>query len=113
LSTEYSGSQSRYQAVEKDELDKLSSLDSFLLFSNLDPLGAILTRPWDSITNKTRAYYTNKAGNIISEILRIVAPESPASLWNAIKSTDDVSKQLDDSKLGDEFLLAISESYKH
>ena len=110
-STEQSSHES-YDIDDTNEEGIVSPLDKFLQHANLQPLGSVLTRPWDTVSKKTQLHYRRKTSKIIAEILRIVAPESASSLWSAIKKDDDVMEQLEDPKLDDDFLLALAESYK-
>lgn len=105
-------SQESYNIDDINEKETVSSLDNFLQHANLQPLGSVLTRPWDTVSKKTQSHYRKKTSKIIAEILRTVAPESAASLWNAIKRSNDVMEQLEDPMLDDNFLLALAESYK-
>lgn len=71
----------------------MTSLNVFLQHCNLDPVGSVLSRPWDTLTKKTQSHYTKKASEIIAEILRVVSPESAAPLWHAVKSIDESYKE--------------------
>ena len=96
------------------DAEKRQSLDSFLLLSNLEPLRSVLTQPWAAVTQKTRAHYIKKASNAVAEVLRTVAPGSAASLWDAVKDSDEVGKQLvnGSTRTGNNLLFVISESIK-
>ncbi len=102
-STEQS-SQESYDIEDTNEKEIVSPLDNFLQHANLQPLGSVLTCPWDTVSKKTQSHYRRKTSKIIAEIFHTVVPESAASSsWNAIKRSDDVIEQLEDPKLDDDF----------
>ena len=94
--------------------DKVAALQWFVDECSIGPLGSIMKRPWSDATPKTHDCYTRKAGEIIAEVVKTVAPQSAPELWEAVRRKDEVSQILFESvRPGSDLLLAVVESYKH
>ena len=76
------------------------------------PLGSIMRRPWSDATSITHDCYTCKASEIITEVLKTVAPQSVPELLEAVRRKDEVSQFLESVRPGSDLLLAAVESYK-
>ena len=59
---------------------KVAALQWFLDECSIGPLGSIMKRPWSDATSKTHDCYTHKAGEIIAEVLKTIAPQSTLEL---------------------------------
>lgn len=92
---------------------KVAALQWFVDECSIGPLGSIMKRPWSDATPKTHDCYTRKAGEIIAEVVKTVAPQSAPELWEAVRRKDEVSQILESVRPGSDLLLAVVESYKH
>ena len=60
---------------------KVAALQWFVDECSIGPFGSIMKRPWSDPTPKTLKCYTRKAGEIIAEVVKTVAPQSAPELW--------------------------------
>ena len=97
---------------DNSDKGKVAALQWFLDECSIGPLCSIMKRPWSDATSKTHDCYTRKAGEIIAEVLKTVAPQSAPELWEAVRRKDDVSQLLESVGPGSDLLLAVVESYK-
>ena len=59
---------------------KVAALQWFLDECGIGSIGFIMKRPWSDATSKTHDCYTRKAGEIIAEVLKTIAPQSAPEL---------------------------------
>lgn len=69
------------------------TLNTLLNQCQIQPLGRPWT-DWDRVNEKTRKRYTQRSGEIVSTVLRIICPVNAPKIWNALQSSSMVNQQL-------------------
>ena len=90
---------------------KVAALQWFMDECSIGPVGSIMKHPWSDATSKIHDCYTRKTSEIITEVLKTVAPQSAPELLEAVRRKDKVSKILESAHPGSDPLLAVVESY--
>lgn len=93
-------------------------LNNFLLSCGVDPVPTSKNSLKD-MSERTRRRYVQKGGEVVSAVLEVIAQDEAGTLWNLIRSSGTVGKQLgeDDREevsvtQGDKrYLVALSEAY--
>ena len=69
------------------------TLNTLLNQCQIQPLGRPWT-DWERVNEKTRKRYTQRSGEIVSTVLRVIRPVNAPKIWNALQSSNIVNQQL-------------------
>ena len=90
------------------------TLNALLNQCQIQPLGRPWT-DWDKVNERTRKRYTQRSGEIVTTVLRVISPVNAPKIWNALQSSSMVNQQLDAHQpfLPSEraYLQAMAEAY--
>ena len=85
---------------------------------DVSPIRSQLHTPWERASERTKRYYTRKAGQGVAEVVKDIAPAETGPLYRALCSSDVLRKQLSSDKDSegdpvDETLMeALAECYR-
>ena len=89
------------------------TLNEFLLASGKEAIGQS-KKPFSQLSSRTRSAHVSKAKDAIVAVLDVSAPRDPSGLWEAVKASHLVEKELGIAETGDHmFLEALAEAYEN
>ena len=73
-------------------------------------------KSWDQLSTRTKTVRISKAKDAVVASLEVIAPRNPASLWQALKSSQSVEAALcitDQTSADHKYLEALAETYQN
>lgn len=69
------------------------TLNALLNQCQIQPLRRSWT-DWDKVNERTRKHYTQRSGEIVSIVIKVISPANAPKIWNALQSSSMVNQQL-------------------
>ena len=103
--------------VKNPQNSTLETLNKYLVSRDVSPVRSQLHIQWERASERTKRYYTRKAGQGVAAVVKDIAPNETGPLYRTLCSSDALHKQLssdEDSEADvDETLMeALGECYQ-
>lgn len=79
-------------SAQSDQRKPADALNAYLHSRDVSPIRSRLSTPWEDAGERTKRYYSRKAGQSVIAIMEDIAPKCPAQLFQAMCSSQAIQQ---------------------